>query len=219
MKKIVFVTLFVIVFSTTYATAFDVSVGFGGDFGHVFMSIGNFPEPEQSVTKIMNMNRAGYCFYADLTYLILSVGRKFYYSDFISGVRGTQSFLNIGLMAKYPFFIRSNITLFPIIGFDCQIFTSGKFSQEGYVYSKIKRQDIYPLLGTNYHDRFVINFGPGGDFSITDLIYIRAIFNYGINLNTISQKTALAWARNEGYYDAFFLDHGPSLKLAVGYRF
>jgi len=227
MKKLGFLILFgIAAFSVTYAVGFNVSVGFGGDFGLGFTSFNtNIPEPAKAeaedVLKNEDWNRGGFWFYIDLTYLELNLGGKYYnitVDQLGLDYKETQSFFNVGLMVKYPFSANEKISLFPFVGFDWQIFTKVKMSQGSYS-EEYSRSDLSDFdVDKNYYDRFVINFGFGADFFVWRGMYIRAILNYGINLHTKSQKDIIDLINDYGY-DVSILNHGPSIKLAVGYRF
>ena len=227
MKKLGFLFLFgIVTFSVTYAVDFNVSVGFGGDFGLGLTSFNtNIPEPVKSQIedelKNQNWNRGGFWFYVDLTYLELNLGGKYYnftLDQVGADYRETQSYFNIGLMGKYPFTINERISLFPFIGFDWQILTKVKMSQGSYSI-EVDRSDLSDLdLDKNYFDRFVINFGLGADFFVWQGMYIRTILNYGINLHTKMQRDMIDQINDLGY-DISVLNHGPSIKLAIGYRF
>jgi hypothetical protein len=211
--------------STIHAADFNVSIGFGGDIGLVFTSFDtNIPEPYKSMAedelKNVDINRTGFLFYLDLTYFEIDLGGKFYNATIKQDgvdLKETQSYFNIGLMGKYPFSI-NKITLFPFIGFDLQIFTKVKDTQGGYSV-EAERSDLSSAgIDENYFDRVVFNFGFGADFAISDHFYIRSILFYGINAHTKYQEDQIDIIRDAGY-NISILNHGPSIKLALGYKF
>ena len=67
-------------------------------------------------------------------------------------------------------------------------------------------------------DRFVFNFGFGADFAIMKKFYIRGMLIYGINAHTKYQEDAIAVLKDVGY-KLSITNHGPSIKLALGYKF
>jgi len=227
MKKLGFLFLFgIATFSVTYAIDFNVSVGFGGDFGFVFSNFNsNIPEPMKSQVedglKNTSLNRGGFWFYVDLTYVEFNLGGKFYnitLKQLGPDYKETQNYFNIGLMGKYPISLNDKISLFPLIGFDWQIFTKVKMS-EGIYSEELARSDLSFLnIDKSYFDRFVINFGLGADFFVWQGMYVRTILNYGINLHTKMQRDMIDQINDLGY-DVSVLNHGPSIKLAIGYRF
>ena len=97
---------------------------------------------------------------------------------------------------------------------DWQIFTKVKATHDGYS-AEFVRSD---LSDKSYHDRFIINLGIGMDYSLTNSLYIRSILNYGIGLHKKPQKELRNLIRDAGY-DISFLNHGPTLKFAIGYKF
>jgi hypothetical protein len=211
--------------STTYATGFNTSIGFGGDFGPVFTSFDtNIPELDKSTVedtlKNSDLNRTGFWFYLDCTYFEIDLGGKFYNAIIKRngiGLEEKQYYFNIGLMGKYPFSIRKN-KLYPFIGFDWQIFTKVKDTQGNYSL-EVKRSDLFIIgIDKNYFDRFVFNFGFGIDSVITDRSYIRSILGYGINAHTRSQDDLIDIIKDTGY-NISVLNHGPSIKIALGYKF
>jgi len=74
------------------------------------------------------------------------------------------------------------------------------------------------LSDKSYIDKFVINLGVGLDYFITPTVFIRGHFVYGFNINTQSQKDVIDQITDMGY-DLSILQHGPSLKLLLGFNF
>jgi hypothetical protein len=215
--------IFYLAVSATYAADFNVSIGFGGDFGLVFTSIDtDLAEPStvKDALKNIDSNRAGFSFYLDITYFEIDLGGKFYNTTIKQNgpnLKETKNYFNIGLMGKYPFSI-NQIELFPFIGFDWQIFTKVKDTSGGYSV-EAERSDLSSAgIDENYFDRFVFNFGFGADFAITDNFYIRSILVYGINAHTKYQSDQIDIIKDAGY-NISVLNHGPSIKLALGYKF
>lgn len=211
--------------STTYATDFNVSIGFGGDIGLIFTSFDtNIPEPYKStaeeVLKNIDQNRVGFWFYLDITYFEIDLGGKFYNATIKQNgfdLKETQNYFNIGLMGKYPFSI-NKIMFFPFIGFDWQILTKVKGTQGGYSV-ETERSDLSSAgIDENYFDCLVFNFGFGADFAITNHLYIRSILVYGINAHTKYHEDQIDIIKDAGY-NISILNHGPSIKLALGYKF
>jgi len=222
MKKICFLLLFsLLIISVIYASDY-YSIGFGGDFGFVFTNFtSNLPNSinniiEDEIKKIF-WGRGGFWFYLDLIYLKLNTGGKYYVIFDIAGIdyKETQSYLNMGIMGKYPFTLNNNISIFPFLGFDWQVFAIVEMSDGDSSYT-IGRYKL-PLynIERNYFDRFVFNFGCGVDFNVSRLIYIRTMFKYGINLNTKTQRDMVDLLNDLGY-EFNILNHGPSIKIGIG---
>jgi len=208
------------------AADFHVGIGAGGDFGVVFTSLDtNIPEPDKSqaeeALKNTEVNRLGFCFFVDLTYLELDLGGKYYNLKLKQNgydLKETQSYFNIGFMGKYPFSLNDRFSLFPLAGFDFQFLTKVKDKQGGQSVT-IDRSDLSDNnIDENYFDRIVFNFGIGMDITLVKGLFLRGMFIYGINFNTEQQKDAIDVIKDAGY-DVSVLNHGPSLKLAIGYKF
>jgi hypothetical protein len=228
MKKSMLSVLMVfgLTISAIYAADFKVSIGIGGDFGPVFTSFNtNIPEPykreiEQAL-KNTDITRGGFCFFLDLTYFEINLGGKFYNITMKQDgpdLKETQSYFNIGIMGKYPFELNDRFSLFPLLGFDFQILTKFKDAMAGYSV-EVKRSELSDYdVDKTYFDRTVFNLGLGLDFLITKEIFLRGIFVYGINFHTKQQKDAIDEIKDMGY-NISVLNHGPSIKLALGYKF
>ncbi|MDR2480235.1 MAG: hypothetical protein LBD48_13130 [Treponema sp.] len=209
-----------------YAADFQIGIGAGGDFGLFFSRFdSSLPEPLQSQVeerlKNQNMNRGGFGIFLDLTYLEIDLGSKLYnvtVKEQGFDLKETQSYFNFGITGKYPFSINDRFSLFPLAGFDFQIFTKVKGVSGGYSI-EAKRSDLSSRgLSENFFDRTVFNIGAGLDISITGGMFFRCTFIYGINFNTKYQKEAIDALKNTGY-DVSILEHGPSIKLGLGYKF
>jgi hypothetical protein len=133
-------------------------------------------------------------------------------------LKETQSYFNIGIIGKYPFSINNGFSIFPLLGFDFQILTKFKDTQGGYSI-EVERSDLSDYrIDENYFDRTVFNFGVGFDISITKGLFFRGVFIYGIHFHTEQQKDAIDAIKDVGY-DVSVLNHGPSIKLGLGYKF
>jgi hypothetical protein len=162
------------------------------------------------------MNRRGFFFFLDLTYLEIDLGGKFYnftYKESGLNLKERDNFFNFGLLFKYPFQISEKMQIFPLIGFDRQIFTKAKLLKGAS--GEVERSDLYKK---NYFDKSVINLGLGLDYNIIAALFLRGEFIYGFNIHTDSQKDLIDEVKSYGY-KLSILQHGPSFKLAIGYRF
>jgi hypothetical protein len=133
-------------------------------------------------------------------------------------LKETQSYFNIGLMVKYPFSINDSLSVFPLLGFDFQIFTKFKDTQGG-ISIEIERSEFFSYgLDEDYFNRTVFNVGLGLDISISKGLFFRGVFVYGINFHMKQQEDAIDIIEDAGY-SVSVLNHGPSIKLALGYKF
>ena len=213
--------------SAVYAADFKVSIGLSGDFGPVFTSFDtNIPQPYKSEIerelKNIDATRSGFNFFLDLTYLEISLGGKYYFLEKKQDgpdLTETQNFFNIGITGKFPFELLNNrIYFFPLLGLDFQFFTKFKDTVAGYS-MEVTRSDLSDYNKDEaYFDRTVFNFGLGLDLLFTKNIFLRGVFVYGLNFHTKRQKEMIDEMKDIGY-DIFVLNHGPSIKLALGYRF
>jgi hypothetical protein len=222
---LVFSLMFLVVMGT-YAADFQVGVGGGGDFGFVFTSFdSNLPEPDKSgaeaAFKKTDETRGGVWLFLDLTYFEIDLGGKSYTTTIKqngANLKETQSYFNIGIMGKYPFSINDRFSIFPLLGFDFQIFTKIKDTQMG-VSTEVERSALSGYgIDEEYFDCTVFNFGAGLDISITKGLFFRGALIYGVNFHTEQQKDNIDTIRDAGY-DASVLNHGPSIKLGLGYKF
>ena len=126
-----------------------------------------------------NSGFGGYVFF-DATYAELSVGYFSSkgtmsmktnltppYSDF--KINYTLSGLNLGLFGKYPIAINGKFSFFPLLGIEVQFGLSAKI--DGQAYSKKVLNDWSAIW---------FKAGAGGDYSLTDQIYMRLNILYGI---------------------------------------
>ena len=228
MKKIFFIASVLTLFSfnAIYAADFKVGIGIGGDIGFISTAFNTtIPEPEKSqieeLLKDTKMNRGGFCFFLDLTYFEISMGGK-YYNILIkqngADLKETQSYFNLGVIGKIPFDLNSRLSLFPFIGLDFQALTKFKDSIGSYS-ETVTRSELSDYdIDREYFDRTVFNFGLGMDVYIVRGLFFRGSFNYGINFHTRQQKDLIDVINDMGY-KMFVLNHGPSVKFAMGYKF
>jgi opacity protein-like surface antigen len=121
------------------------------------------------------------------------------------------TYFSVSLLGKYPIALGEKLTLFPLLGFDWNIFLSGKMGD-----SDINRDDLADMIGDDYKDTldaFLIDLGLGVDFALTDALYLRASFLYGFKLNSKMEQEYV------DDYDAKIFTSGPTLKIGVGYKF
>jgi hypothetical protein len=140
----------------------------------------------------------------------------------VFGVGGgaiSGTYLDIGVLAKYPIGITRSFSFFPLIGANAQIPVT---SNEDIPYYDI--WDLYSALW--------IRMGFGFDIRVTSRVYIRAEALYGIRTVTMMEGdvwNVLSGRLDEQYPSKHFHDwadvnydvvtHGPQAKFAVGFRF
>jgi opacity protein-like surface antigen len=129
--------------------------------------------------------------------------------------RYTITQMNLTILGKYPISLNDKLTVFPLLGIDWQI---ALYNNDGQLYEDFKivkamGYDV-PNLG-EFWNCFWIKTGVGADYSITNNLYVRGEFLYGIKLNSKNDTdNARYWAENlKG------VANGPSVKFGIGYRF
>ena len=204
MKKTLFLVLFAaLVSAAAFAELprFALSAGAGGQFTVDFtsMSSGGQSETESFV------GGGAYAFF-DATFVQAELG------ILLGGVSqtGAPDSLSLtgfraGLFGKYPIALGS-MTLFPLLGIDGVIWLSGKMGD-------------FEIPSESLSDagQFWIKAGVGADINLSEKLYLRPQFLYGIRLHTKAEKTMLDNLPSGA--DASIFGHGLDIKIAVGYRF
>jgi opacity protein-like surface antigen len=222
-KKASLLVLLIAILTTGTAfakPAFRISAGAGGffanDFGGGFKISDNYSVLGYRETKVETPNSGfgGYAFF-DATYAELSVG---YFSSkgtmsmktnlpgFSDGKTNyTLSGLTLALFGKYPIAINDKFSFFPLLGIEVQFGLSAKIDGQDYKNSDGKKTP---------NDWSVMWFkaGVGGDYSLTDQIYMRLNILYGISGPRGIDIGIPGETRNR-------LGHGLTARLAVGYKF
>ena len=111
------------------------------------------------------------------------------------------TFLNIGLLGKYPIEVASGINIWPAVGIDCEIF----------LFSGLNGTNSL----TNDYDRktaFYAKAGLGADIKVTDNIYIVPSALWAINLNPIGYNDT---AKFKTEYGSNLADYIKNNKLTA----
>jgi hypothetical protein len=225
MKKIIALLIFVYAGAALFAQTVSLSVGGGAQFTADFTSVTLNQEYKDTFndSKVPNLNShlVGFGIYGffDATYIEANLGLLFGNANADDQSNSTTEFkkgidvtaLKIGIFGKYPFEL-SGFTVFPMLGLDIMLPLGGMMFGE-----TIPSGDPR----TNFDKMFTqvwVKFGVGADFSITDSIFIRPEFLYGIRFNTDEETKSIGtWASGKSY--SGILGHGLDIRVAVGYRF
>jgi len=217
MRKKIILMLLMAAFLTGGAFAqINMSAGLGGNFGVYMRSYsgdGDNPKP---------VIGSGFHAFFDATYAVAKLGMFIGgSSDEIEGPYGkskyknTSAFFSLGLLGKYPIELGS-FTLFPMLGFEYNIFMSGKYSSEvnGVEVSSEKgsRSDLGDESSAN--DMFILQLGAGADINLTDNIYLRPSLLWGIDLHRNSKEKA-----DKEIRDVSVFKHKLDVGIAIGYKF
>jgi opacity protein-like surface antigen len=204
-------------------TAFGISAGagalIGGDFG------GGIDASQSGYSIKYEMpyfGGGGYAFfdatYAELTLAFFGGGGKVKGSETGSETEEDDwsiTNFNIGLLGKYPFAINDKLSLFPLLGIDYHICLSAKIDGKEY-----KNSDGDEAPGD--FSALWFKFGGGGDFALTEKIYLRLEALYGIRLANKAETDLKDQFKDMGFDEGdikTLLGHGLEVKLAVGYKF
>ena len=195
---------------------------FSTSFGGGFLLGGNY---KNELTEYSNRNLRG-----ELTDEKFNIGAfaffDFFYGElsisFVSGngnsifVRSgddhaysetdiSTSSLNISLFGKFPFDLGNNMNLFPVIGFGYEKYLSYTYGVRDY------------LKDYKSPDSFWVKLGVGADYDINHRLFIRGIFHWGIKFDSAEDKRRKTFYSDGTTVNIF--EHGPTVRLGIGYRF
>jgi opacity protein-like surface antigen len=239
-KKQGFFLIFFGIMGGLYALDFSLSAGGGPFLGYTFTRYtleGDSSEGE-SVKFVQSMDRFdfGAFVFVDAAYAELSVSLRSgsgTYRETMDDIdfKGMEyeTALGFSLMGKYPIVLNKRWSLFPMAGVEYLIaLVERRQPDEGKVVDRTggtlpsdmdKDGNAYPLSAWN---ALLIKIGAGADCTLTRRIFLRGELLYGFRLQTKYETGALEMAKDmlnissPRYYG---LTSGPSLKIAVGYRF
>jgi len=186
--------------------AVDLSAGFGGNFTATFDSYKYDGEDAGSSRTI----GGGFFGYFDATYVEANIGLLFgglklkidgnWTDDSIN-----VSYLTLGLFGKYPIDL-DGFTLSPMLGIQYDIGLSAKFDGEDMFDDSSERSD--------FMNRFWIKLGISADINLTEQLYLRPSFLYGINFGSKDDRDD-----KKDNSDLSSFHHGLDVRVAIGFRF
>ena len=206
MEKRITLALLITILITWDIFAFDISAGFGGNFAV------NFDSYKYDGENIASQRTIGGGLFAlfDITYAEVNVGILFgSLKQEYAGVWDDYSINNFNLTfsiyGKYPIRLGS-FSIFPMLGVQYDLCLSAK--DEGEI--------IFdnPLIRMDHMNRFWIKFGVGADFNLTEKLYFRPSFLYGINFGTRNDRDVKKYNSKESIFH-----HGLDIRIAIGWRF
>jgi hypothetical protein len=120
----------------------------------------------------------------------------------------TYTNFSIGAFAKYPFSIGKTLSVFPLLGIEYLITASVK-----------ENGSELPEPG-NFNSLW-LKLGAGLDIALNSHLYVRLDALYGLRAPTKFEEELLSTGEYiEGTeYSWYRLGHGPTVKLAIGYKF
>ncbi|MDR0758976.1 MAG: outer membrane beta-barrel protein [Treponema sp.] len=208
MKKLLAVTMFAAVIGTAAfaeAPAFALSAGAGGLFSYNFG--GGVMNGDDGVS--IPYLGGGFFAFFDATYAEVNVGMDFgsatlkgegAYADYIEDTKMSATNLNIGVLGKYPISLGS-VVLFPAIGINYRVTLA------------VKDEDGNEMDEPGDFSALSFLFGGGLDYGIGEKLYLRGEVLYSIRL---ASKFESDQEQGDAKYN---LGHGPTVKVAVGYKF
>jgi hypothetical protein len=187
------------------APKFSLSAGAGGLFSTSGIYRIKTGVDNQTITAV---GGGGYVFF-DAAFIEMTV--EFFGGALNGNIPDDWSYtaLNLSFLGKFPL-ILGPLTLFPLAGADYRIALSVKDELGG---------SAWPVSDTREYNALWFQFGGGADYSITKSLYLRGEFLYGFRLRNKEEKDDIRTAGTWGLRARYKLGRGPTLKIAVGYKF
>jgi hypothetical protein len=142
---------------------------------------------------------------------------------------GYETLLGISLAGKYPVILNKRWSVFPMAGVEYLIALVERRQPDGGIVvdrtdGKLppdidKDGEPYPLSAWN---ALLVKIGAGADYVLTRYIFLRGEFLYGFRLQTEYETGALEMVKDTFHIPSpkfYGLTSGPSLRIALGYRF
>jgi hypothetical protein len=220
MAKRGFLALLVLTLAAGGAFA-QVSAGVGGNFAVSFDSI-NYKYIGSTQEFLITTSGGGFYAFLDATYLEVNVGMLFGSQKIkissegysLERDQGTVTYLTLGLFGKYPIDL-GGFTLFPMLGIQFDLGLGAK-DPNG---NDLKfGQGNNPSMA-DYMNRFWVKFGVGADLNLSDAVYLRPSFLYGINFGTKDNNNFVKDVNDLPGYTATGFYHGLDIRVALGFRF
>jgi hypothetical protein len=248
MRKTGICFFFVLAAAGVFGADFSLSAGGGGLLGYTFTRytleadgfvLGNHFDA-RVIQKLDQFRYGGFVFF-DATYAEFSItlhngiGAYQEIQDIESRPEqkkertDRETMLAFALYGKYPFTLRANITVFPLLGVEYQVSLIQKRSNpmlNGASYDRTNGEWEHDKnsnhLTHSMFNSFWINLGGGVDFYLTPVFFLRGELVYGFRLMTPYEKDGLEQAKR-GFNDddprKRGLTSGPVLRFAAGYKF
>ena len=208
MKKTLFtVILIFFIAAASFGGDIKLSAGGGINFQGVYGMGYRYPSLHEEGGTINN-NQFGLFLFFDATYAEVDFAFNYgvytwdYYAGYYDYSGTEQEFTGeISLMGKYPFYLEQ-FTLFPLLGI------SGKW----YFWGSHGAHEAGVNTTASAINTGSLGFlaGVGGDFNLTEHLYLRGELLYVIKLR---------WINDEKQFDTERPGNGVKLKLGVGYSF
>jgi hypothetical protein len=244
-KKTGFLLVFFGIVGGLYALDISLSTGGGALLGYTFTryTLEGSDSGGRSVKSAQSMDRfdfGGFIFF-DASYAEAAVSLQSgsggyretmdYDSVSLPDDRGMgyETTLGLSLVGKYPFTLNEKWLLFPVVGVEYLIALVERRQPDGgnvvdrpgglLPPDQDKDGKPYPLSAWN---SLLIKIGAGADYVLTRYIFLRGELLYSFRLQTEYETGALEMVRDKFSIPSpkfYGLTSGPSLRIAVGYRF
>jgi opacity protein-like surface antigen len=140
---------------------------------------------------------------------------------------GTEAMLGFTLLGKYPFRLNEQFTVFPLAGIEYQVaLFEYRQTESRAIYDRTDGKREFDSNGDPYKismwNSLFIDIGGGLDFAFYPRMYLRTELLYGFRLMTPYEVDALDKVKklaNAPNPKLAGLTSGPTLKIALGYRF
>jgi hypothetical protein len=246
LRKMGFFLVFFGIAGGLYALDISLSAGGGALLGYTFSRYtleGTDSRGGESVKSVQSMDRfdfGGFVFF-DASYVEAAVSLQSglggyqetmdYDSESLSDDKGTgyETMLGLSLAGKYPITLNKKWLLFPMVGVEYLIALVERRQpdggrvvdrSDGFLESDLDKDgNEYPLSAWN---SLLIKIGAGADYTLTRFLFLRGELLYGFRLQTEYETGALEMATDMFHIPSpryYGLTSGPSLRIAVGYRF
>ncbi|MCL2558762.1 MAG: hypothetical protein FWE09_09820 [Treponema sp.] len=217
------------------AADFSLSVGGGGIIGGSFTRYSLEASGVLTIKAEQIVDQLDYGAFAflDATYVTLGLffqNGAYDFSQpvenlgFMSGEgRGWERVLGISLLGKWPFALGSRFAVFPLVGIDYLVSLDQRREDSfGRVYDRAKTLENGQSFELSDWDQFHIRIGAGAEYGLGQSLFIRGDLLYGIRLMTRYETKNLDYMKEMTGDDKprlGGLSSGPSLRLAIGWRF
>jgi hypothetical protein len=245
LKKQVFLLIFFAALGGLYAVDFSLSTGGGALLGYTFTryTLEGTASGGEAVKSVQSMDRFDYggFVFLDAVYAEFAVSMQGglggyretadYDSSGLSDDKGTgyETLLGISLVGKYPFVLNEKWSVFPLLGAEYLIAFVERRQPDGEkVFDRTKGNlaadmdkdgEPYPLSAWN---SLLIKVGAGADYTLTRFLFLRGEFFYSFRLQTRYETGAVEMVKTQFNVSSpklSGLTSGPSLRIALGYRF
>lgn len=230
----------------SFGLDFSLSAGAGGLLG---MDITRYtldatgPSIDYTMTQSVTQGNFGGFLFFDATWAEFSLlfqGSYNSYREVLTGDdgsrssfagTGTEAMMGFSLLGKYPFTLSGGFTIFPLLGIQYRVALSeSRTPDRG---TKYDRTGQYALAyaDTDKHGKprsislwnaLWIDLGVGLDYALQSGLYLRGELLYGFRLQTPYETDSVDRSisvTHDSDPSMGGLTSGPTLKIALGYRF